>query len=131
MRPELLHYAEQRLPRYASYPTAPQFGAHLGAAWLADLPEGLSGSLYLHVPFCRTIRGPRWSDRELFERLSQEIELVAASLGRRLRIDHVHFGGGTPTILEPHDLLWLLDRLRAILAISTDAEIAIEIARGR
>ena len=40
--------SRQRLPRYTSYPTAPQFGAQLGEAeyraWLADLPEGLTGS---------------------------------------------------------------------------------------
>jgi len=59
--------------------------------------------------------------------LSREIELVAASLGCTLPIDHLHFGGGTPTILEAEDLLRLLDRLRASFAISTRAEIAIEI----
>ena len=141
MRPELFDYAEQRLPRYTSYPTAPQFGAQVGEAeyraWLADLPEDLTGSLYLHVPFCRTMcwycgchttvtrrDGPITS---YLSAVSQEIELVAANLGRRLEVDHLHFGGGTPTILEPKHLLHLLDRFRASFAISVEAEIAIEI----
>jgi len=59
--------------------------------------------------------------------LHQEIALVAASLGRRLAIDHVHFGGGTPTILQPEDLLRLVARLRATFPISAHAEMAIEI----
>ena len=47
--------------------------------------------------------------------------------GRRLAIDHVHFGGGTPTILQPEDLLRLVARLRATFPISAQAEMAIEI----
>ena len=60
MRSQILtRYAEQRLPRYTSYPTAPQFDSHVGEAhyraWLAELPDGLAGSLYLHMPFCRSM----------------------------------------------------------------------------
>ena len=48
--------AELSVPRYTSYPTAPQFSAAVGpqdyAAWLSALPAGAALSLYIHVPYC-------------------------------------------------------------------------------
>jgi coproporphyrinogen III oxidase-like Fe-S oxidoreductase len=47
------------VPRYTSYPTAAQFHEGVGAAEqaqaLAAIPVGAPVSLYLHVPFCRSI----------------------------------------------------------------------------
>ena len=62
MRPEILaRYADRPLPRYTSYPTAPHFGADVNAdrygEWLAALSADTAVSLYLHVPFCRSICG--------------------------------------------------------------------------
>lgn len=142
MGPELLaRYADQRLPRYTSYPTAPRFGPEIGEGayrrWLADLPEGLSASLYLHVPFCRrmcwycgchtTVARRDDPIAGYLDALRREVELVAASLPHKLAVEHVHFGGGTPTILAPDALLALLALLRDRFAVSTQAEIAIEI----
>ena len=51
--------AERAVPRYTSYPTAPHFANVVGPddmrAWLAGLDPGASLSLYLHVPYCRSI----------------------------------------------------------------------------
>ena len=51
--------ADQPLPRYTSYPTAPHFIAAVGAGtyrlWLEDVPPGSAASLYLHLPFCRSM----------------------------------------------------------------------------
>src|SRR5262249_38236793 len=48
--------AELSVPRYTSYPTAPQFrpavGAQDYASWLAALPREATLSLYIHVPYC-------------------------------------------------------------------------------
>ena len=56
----VLKYLSERIPRYTSYPTAPHFspavGANLYANWLQALPEDARLSLYLHVPFCRSLR---------------------------------------------------------------------------
>jgi hypothetical protein len=58
-RDTALVLAERSAPRYTSYPTAPHFHQGIGpqeaADWLADLPESASLSLYLHVPYCRSI----------------------------------------------------------------------------
>ena len=58
MRPDLAaRYADERLPRYTSYPTAPHFIAAVGpetyADWLGAMPDRSVGSLYVHIPFCR------------------------------------------------------------------------------
>src|SRR5216117_3010050 len=58
MRPDLIaRYADERLPRYTSYPTAPHFTGAIGpgtyAEWLSRLPSDAVGSLYVHIPFCR------------------------------------------------------------------------------
>ena len=52
-------HRDERLPRYTSYPTAPHFNADIGDAcysgWLKALAAGTTTSLYLHVPFCRSM----------------------------------------------------------------------------
>ena len=52
-------YGEARLPRYTSYPTAPAFAAAVGpddyALALRGAGKGEPASLYLHVPFCRSM----------------------------------------------------------------------------
>ena len=52
-------YGEERLPRYTSYPTAPQFSNAIGheaygTGW-RPWRVGTSASLYFHVPFCRSM----------------------------------------------------------------------------
>src|SRR3546814_10215731 len=52
-------YEARRVPRYTSYPTAPQFSSAIGADayrhWLGALSPDARLSLYLHVPFCRSM----------------------------------------------------------------------------
>lgn len=128
-------------PRYTSYPTAPQFGPEVGPrehdAWLREI-AGASApvSLYLHVPFCRSIchycacttKATRRDEPILAyaDRLRREIELVADRTGR-VAVSHIHWGGGTPNLL-PADIF---DRLVLDLCerfeIEPDAEHAIEL----
>ena len=58
--PELVELSRQPVPRYTSYPTAPHFTSDVKAddyaGWLKSAgQEGGAVSLYLHIPFCRTI----------------------------------------------------------------------------
>lgn len=57
--PLLRAYGEARLPRYTSYPAAPLFGAAVDdeayGRWLSELSSDVPISLYLHVPFCRSM----------------------------------------------------------------------------
>jgi oxygen-independent coproporphyrinogen-3 oxidase len=115
--------ADRAVPRYTSYPTAPHFGSAIDAAtyasWLERLRPSDALSLYLHVPFCErlclycgcnTKATKRPEPIESYaEALTAEIDLVAARTGCR-RIAHLHWGGGTPSILGA-------DRLRELVAL--------------
>lgn len=133
-------YLTERIPRYTSYPTAPLFNAHVDAdvyaSWLRELPAEARLSLYLHVPFCRTLcwycgchtaitrhREPI----ELYARvLEQEIAMVGDLAGGR-HAAHVHFGGGTPATLGPELFRKVMAALRARFDFEPGAEVAIEI----
>src|SRR5574337_1159484 len=100
------HYREERLPRYTSYPTAPNFTAEVSAAlhgdWLSSIKKDATASLYLHVPFCRsmcwycgchtTVTGRDEPVAAYISTLHREIALISGRIGRRLPVDHIHFG---------------------------------------
>lgn len=132
---------EERLPRYTSYPTAPHFSDAVTAqsyeGWLAALPSSVKASLYLHVPFCRsmcwycgchTTITPRDEPIENYvDIMRREVDLVARTLAAPLTVQHIHFGGGTPTIIEPRTFVALAASLRSTFNVAESAEIAVEI----
>ena len=133
-------FAEQAVPRYTSYPTAPHFGATIGpdayTRWLAELPAGATLSLYLHVPFCaelchycgcntKVVR--RDEPVEAYARLlAREIDLIAARCCAR-RVTAIHWGGGTPSMLGARRLAALTEQLAATFDCAALAEHAIEL----
>jgi oxygen-independent coproporphyrinogen-3 oxidase len=142
MKPELVAwYGQERLPRYTSYPTAPHFSAAIGpddyAEWLNAIPEHGTASLYLHVPFCRstcwhcgcvTSVVSRDEPIAVYEAaLRCEIDLVSRQIGRRIKVDHIHFGGGTPTIMAPESFADLIGAIRHCFFVVPSAEVAVEI----
>ena len=56
-----------------------------------------------------------------------EIDLVSQQIDSRLQVDHVHFGGGTPTIMAPETFADLIGSIRHSFFIRPSAEIAVEI----
>jgi oxygen-independent coproporphyrinogen-3 oxidase len=140
--PSDLHRRYARpVPRYTSYPTAPNFHAGIGAsdyrAWLASLDPAESLSLYLHVPYCRSmcwycgcntkVVARHEPIAEHVHRLGREIGMLASSLPAPMKVSHVHWGGGTPTILAPDEFAAVTARLRERFAIARNAKIAVEI----
>jgi oxygen-independent coproporphyrinogen-3 oxidase len=59
--------------------------------------------------------------------LLTEIELVAAAIGRRLKVRHIHWGGGTPTALPASLMRDVMRSLRAHFDVAPEAEVAVEI----
>jgi len=131
-----------RAPRYTSYPTAVQFVPTVSArqygAWLKALRrESGPVSAYLHIPFCdrmcwycgcnTVVVNRRSPIKDYVARLLGEIDLVAATLGERIEIGNVHFGGGTPNMLAPDEIGAILARLAQRFDIAQGAEIAAEI----
>jgi oxygen-independent coproporphyrinogen III oxidase len=141
MRLDLLARYGRPLPRYTSYPTAAQFTDGVGAgdfaAWLAAVPDGPPLSLYLHVPFCSslcfycgchtTVAAKHDRIARYAETLRHELALVAAALGPRRRLGHVHFGGGSPNMLAPAEFRRLMAEIGRLFALEPGAEIALEI----
>ncbi|APG90627.1 oxygen-independent coproporphyrinogen III oxidase [Sinorhizobium americanum] len=142
MQPFLVaKYGEARLPRYTSYPTAPRFSPAVDAdtygGWLDAAPLDKPASLYLHIPFCRsmcwycgchtTITQRDRPILDYLDMLREEVRLVSARTRAPLTIDHVHFGGGTPTIMRPEEFLRLTALLREHSDFANTAEIAVEI----
>jgi len=138
---DLIAKYDQRVPRYTSYPTAPHFSAAVGADtyadWLASLPSSTALSVYLHVPFCaqlclfcgcHTTAVHRVEPLLAYTRtLLAEIDLLADAIGRRLKVRHIHWGGGTPTALPAECMERITDRLRARFDLPEDVEMAVEV----
>jgi oxygen-independent coproporphyrinogen-3 oxidase len=132
---------DQRLPRYTSYPSAAHFTPDINertyAEWLGAIPAEEPLSLYLHVPFCaelclycgcHTTAVRRYTPvADYVGMMLREIDLVAERIGSPRKVSHIHWGGGTPTILSSGHLLAVAESLRARFEIDPDAEIAIEI----
>lgn len=142
MTPETFaRYANRNLPRYTSYPTAPHFSPAVDPRvyddWLRGVEPGTDLSLYLHVPFCRAMCWYCGCHTSVTARtdpivaylraLELEIGKVAATLPESCLVRHVHFGGGTPTLMAPVEFIRLMDALRRHFRIARDAEIAVEV----
>lgn len=127
-------------PRYTSYPTAPAWAASYDARSFREDLAGLAPraplSLYVHVPFCRSLchfcacnrmitRDPALPERYL-DALAREVEAVRAALPGALPVEQLHWGGGTPTHLAPAQLRRLFAMLAAAFPIAPGAEISIE-----
>ncbi|MBR0795015.1 oxygen-independent coproporphyrinogen III oxidase [Bradyrhizobium jicamae] len=134
-------YGQDRLPRYTSYPTAPHFAATIGEAdyrrWLRSIPVRTPASIYLHVPFCRSMCWYCGCHTSITKRddpiaiyasgLRTEAHLIAETIGQRLPISHIHFGGGTPTVMTPETFADLVGVLRYSYFVLPTAEVAVEI----
>jgi oxygen-independent coproporphyrinogen-3 oxidase len=132
--------AEVAVPRYTSYPTAPHFTTAVTAGtystWLSALPRAAALSLYVHVPYCaqlchycgcNTHVARRPEPVEAYaNRLIDEIHLVAARAGSRA-VQHLHWGGGTPSILGMDRINELLDALAGAFSLNAKLDHAIEL----
>jgi oxygen-independent coproporphyrinogen-3 oxidase len=132
---------DARVPRYTSYPTAPHFSPAIGATemerWLSAIPAGAQVSLYLHVPFCRRLcwfcacrtQGTQSDDpvRAYVEVLRAELALVKSRLAPGITLSRLHWGGGTPTLLQADAIRALAGTIFDALPPSPGAEFSVEI----
>ncbi|MHA1157569.1 MAG: coproporphyrinogen III oxidase, partial [Alphaproteobacteria bacterium] len=137
---DLLEKYGRPVPRYTSYPTAPHFHDGITDAtyhgWLSDLPAAAALSLYVHIPYCDTLCWFCGCQMQHVRRyqpiadylpvLKREISSVAALVGER-GVTHIHWGGGSPTILETPDITGLADAIRDAFTVSPAVEFAVEI----
>ncbi len=134
-------FGQEHLPRYMSYPTAQHFSPDTGpesyAEWLKAIPRHASASLFLHVPFCASMCWHCGRHTSVLSRsepiavyesaLRCEVDLVARQIDRCIKVDHIHLGGGTPTIMAPESFGDLIGSIRHCFFVLPTAEIAAEI----
>ena len=138
---DLLLKHDGMVPRYTSYPTAPHFSDAVDdgvyANWLRVIPEDQALSLYFHVPFCDTMCWFCGCQTKVVNRyqpvasyldvLNSEIDLVADVLGTKRPVAHVHWGGGSPTIVQSDDFRKVMSHISDRFEILDTAELAVEI----
>ncbi|MBZ9725865.1 oxygen-independent coproporphyrinogen III oxidase [Mesorhizobium sp. CO1-1-11] len=141
MNPEMTARLGESVPRYTSYPTAPHFhpgvDAQIVRGWLQSIDVDDEISLYLHVPYCdklcwfcacHTKQTRHYVPVATFLRsLHREIETVGELVSGKGKVRAVHFGGGSPTILKPEDILALGKALRDHFDFLDDASLSVEI----
>ncbi|MFP5418514.1 MAG: oxygen-independent coproporphyrinogen III oxidase [Gammaproteobacteria bacterium] len=139
--PDLLKKYSVPGPRYTSYPTAPYFHTGFGEAdWrdalaTADVERGLS--LYAHIPFCDSLCyycGCNMVATRDYSKtvpylaaLDREMARTAEQVDSRRVVRQLHWGGGTPTYLNPDDIRRLMAMMRTRFTLADDAEISCEV----
>jgi len=136
----LLRYAKMAVPRYTSYPTAADFEAIDDATridWLSSMEEGAAVSLYLHIPYCQDIchycgcftKAVRRNStiEDYVETLIKDVHLQASHFKTKPKVVHMHWGGGTPSILSELSFKKIMASLRECFDFAENHEHAIEL----
>lgn len=130
-------------PRYTSYPTADRYTESYGTTqYLNALASRSLGplrplSLYVHIPFCKSvcyycacnkvITGDTSRADRYLKAIRTESDLVSNALKSATPVTQLHLGGGTPTFMDDSQLQTLVDMLESRFAFSPQAERSIEI----
>ncbi|RYV03930.1 oxygen-independent coproporphyrinogen III oxidase [Shewanella sp. OPT22] len=126
-------------PRYTSYPTALEFDdgfSHQQLLTAIETSKSRQLSLYIHIPFCaklcyycgcnKIITRHKHKAEQYLEYLKTEI-IKRAPLFKDYQVTQMHWGGGTPTYLEPEQILWLTKQLKSAFNFADKGEYSIEI----
>ncbi|MCF8242927.1 MAG: oxygen-independent coproporphyrinogen III oxidase [Melioribacteraceae bacterium] len=131
-------------PRYTSYPTAPHFHEEFTSDNYLDeviktnhAENNRDLSLYFHIPFCDTLcyfcgcnmivtrnrdRIKRYTDY-----MKNEIDLLRSHLYPERKSIQLHWGGGTPTHLNPDEIHDLTSYINQSFTFDDNAEKGCEI----
>ncbi len=105
----------------------------MASSFVTSLNGGLA--LYVHIPFCarrcsycafNTYAGLGHLIPAYVDALCREITWVGRAAGRKLRLDTLYFGGGTPSLLSVEHLARILQAIRAVFDLRDSAEITLE-----
>lgn len=131
-------------PRYTSYPTAPHFSEkftdiqYIKAIEQNNKIENKTPiSLYFHIPFCDTlcyfcgcnmiISNNRSRIATYVEYLKKEILLLKKHIRKDRIVTQLHWGGGTPTHLNPDEIRDLLKFINSNFNMASEMEASCEI----
>jgi oxygen-independent coproporphyrinogen III oxidase len=129
-------------PRYTSYPPATQFSGQFSIETLlnevrANNETDRDLSLYFHLPFCRSLcwycgcttvtTTQQGQSAKYLGYLKKELALIAPVLNPERKAVQIHFGGGTPTFLQPDEIRALGRMVHSQFRVAPDAEAGVEI----
>lgn len=141
---ELLKKYNKPGPRYTSYPTAPLFSDKF--TW-EDFEEEIINtntseenspiSLYFHFPYCAKlcyfcgcnmmVTKKRDEIQKYNDYLKKEINRLAPLISKKRPVAQMHWGGGTPTYLEPEEIRDIGRFIREAFNFNEDTEMSVEI----
>lgn len=95
----------------------------------------MRSGIYIHIPFCTRnchychfVTTP--FDRELTRKykssLVKEIVLYAGNANKKVEVDSIYIGGGTPSLLDAENVEEILKACRDHFSVSEDCEISLE-----
>lgn len=131
-------------PRYTSYPTAPQFNdkftpeMYLDEIIKTNSKEKMPDlSLYYHIPYCDTlcyfcgcnmlVTRNRERIKEYIKYLKNETDYLRTYINSDRKVTQLHWGGGTPTHLNPDEIFELVNYISSSFNFSQDIEAGCEI----
>lgn len=141
---DILKKFNQPGPRYTSYPTAPVFSDKFTSA---DFKQEIINtnaeanptdlSLYFHFPYCDTlcyfcgcnmmVTQNRKHIAEYNEYLKRDIDLLVPMISPKRKVQQMHWGGGTPTYLEPDEIRDIGNYIKERFDFAEDIEASVEI----
>ena len=139
---ELLEKYSVSIPRYTSYPPAPEWSDKFTQEdfFLANEDANKKQtpvSLYFHLPFCENqcyfcgcnvvISKKHSVVQPYIEHLNKEIKNLNKGINSIRKIKQIHLGGGTPTYFTKVELLDFFSVVRDNFNLSKDCEISIEV----
>lgn len=141
---DVLKRFNQQGPRYTSYPTAPVFSPEFTKDdYRREIVEtnrrGSSNplSLYFHFPFCEKlcyfcgcnmrVTHDRALIKEYNDHLKMEIDAIRPLVSGDRQVIQMHWGGGTPSYLEPDEIRDMGSFIRDRFDFATDVEASVEI----
>ena len=133
-------FAEQKVPRYTSYPTAPHFQARrrprrlfrlafanpIRCHPLALCSRAVCTSLCIYCGCHTQVARRKDPLRDYVSLLGRELELTMQRTSVR-KIARIHWGGGTPSAIGAAALTEIMQRLSRLADVSAVREHAIEL----
>ena len=141
---ELIQKYDKPGPRYTSYPTAPHFNQNFTPEMYVDeiiksnSKENLPDlSLYYHIPYCDTlcyfcgcnmlVTRNRERIKEYIKYLKNETDYLRTYINSSRKVTQLHWGGGTPTHLNPNEIFDLVNYISNSFNFSCNIEAGCEI----
>lgn len=134
---ELINKYGVSVPRYTSYPTAPEWRDEYNsdifdnAIKVSNL-TGKDYSLYFHLPFCESqcyfcgcnvvISKEHGIEQSYLERIKEEIKIIGSKVSKNRKAIQIAFGGGTPTYLSPSQLKDVMSVIRDSFSLYEPSE---------